>query len=45
MERTKEVASTMRHVKPIDEEQFRKIWRWIEKEMVGKKADRGTAED
>lgn len=44
MERTKEVASMMRHNKPIEEEQLRKIRRWIE-EMVGKKADHGITED
>ena len=34
MEATKRAAPTMRDVKPVDEEQFDKIWRWIKREMM-----------
>ena len=34
MEKTKEVTSVISNVKPIDEAQFEKMWRWIEQEMV-----------
>lgn len=33
---TKEVAPVMRDVKSISEEQFTKIWRWIDREIIGK---------
>ena len=32
-EKTKELATVMSNVKPIDEAQFKKMWRWIEQEM------------
>ncbi len=34
MSETKKVAPVMRDVKPIGEEQFQKIWRWINQEMM-----------
>ena len=33
-EKTKGVTTVMSNVKPIDEAQFEKMWRWIEQEMV-----------
>ena len=33
-EKTKEVTNAMSNVKPIDEAQFEKMWRWIEQEMI-----------
>ena len=33
-EKTKEVTTVMSNVKPIDEAQFEKMWKWIEQEMV-----------
>ena len=35
MAETMKVAAVMRDVKPIGEEQFVKIWGWIDREMVG----------
>ena len=37
MERTKEVAPVMRDVRPIGEEQFGKLWGWIEREMCAER--------
>lgn len=34
MENTKKVAPVMRDVHPISEEHFRKIWQWMEREML-----------
>ena len=34
MENTKNTAPVMRDVKPIGEEHFRKIWQWMEREML-----------
>lgn len=34
MEQTKRAVSVLRDVRPIGEEQFEKIWAWIEKEMM-----------
>lgn len=34
MTETKKVAPVMRDVKPISEEQFTKIWKWIDREMM-----------
>ena len=34
MEKTKEATTVMGYVEPIDEPQFRKMWRWIEQEMI-----------
>ena len=36
IEETKKAAPLMREVQPINEEQFEKMWRWMEKEMFGK---------
>ena len=33
-DKTKEVTKVMSNVKPIDEAQFEKMWRWIEQEMT-----------
>ena len=34
MEKTKEVTEAMSNVEPIGEEQFTKMWKWIEQEMI-----------
>ena len=34
--RTEEVAPVMGNVRPISEEHFSLIWRWLEEEMVKK---------
>ena len=39
MEGTKRAAPAMRDVKPISEEQFEKIWQWMEQEMLDGKMD------
>lgn len=36
-EKTKKAAPVMRDVKPISEEHFRKIWQWMEEEMLDRK--------
>ncbi|KAF6241808.1 hypothetical protein HO173_000520 [Letharia columbiana] len=38
---TKKVAPVMRDVKPIGEDQFTKIWEWINKEMIGNGSGKG----
>lgn len=38
---TKKVAPVMRDVKPIGEDQFTKIWGWINKEMIGNESGKG----
>lgn len=34
MEKTKQVTTVMKKVEPIGEEQFTKMWRWIEQGMI-----------
>ena len=38
---TKKVAPVMRDVKPIGEDQFQKIWGWIDREMIKKDSEAG----
>lgn len=41
MTETKRVAAVMRDVKPIGEDQFQKIWEWINREMMGDGSEAG----
>lgn len=41
MTETKNIAPVMRDVKPIGEDHFKKIWGWIEKEMINKNPEAG----
>ena len=38
---TKKIAPVMRDVKPIDEDQFKKIWGWIDRKMINNGSEAG----
>ena len=43
MEETRKAAPTMRDIAPIGEEHFRRMWGWINREMMIKKAPAGSS--